>query len=210
MNRVATLPAVLAVLTFVPMLIEARRAARHDRALRAAGASEPAGDVYPAMRIVYPACFLAMGSEAWLRAAPFGGRFVTGLAIFAAAKAIKYWAIATLGARWSFRVFIPRDATRITSGPYRYLRHPNYVGVVGELAGMAVMAAAPIAGTASLVVFGALLAARIRVEDRALASVEHPGIADRRECGAAEIRGDNRVVRSTETSMGARRPGGPA
>jgi isoprenylcysteine carboxyl methyltransferase (ICMT) family protein YpbQ len=48
------------------------------------------------------------------------------------------------------------------------MRHPNYLGVMGELVGMALMAHAPIAGSASTVVFGALIAARIRVEERAL------------------------------------------
>jgi methyltransferase len=174
-----TLPAVVAALAFVPMLAEARRASRHDRALLASGALEPPGDVYRAMRIIYPACFAAMIAEGWLRGAGFGGRFAAGLAVFAGAKAIKYWAIAALGPRWSFRVLVPRGAPPIESGPYRYLRHPNYAGVVGELAGTALMTAAPIAGLASLAVFGGLLAARIRVEERALSSAGQPGTDQR-------------------------------
>ena len=48
------------------------------------------------------------------------------------------------------------------------MRHPNYVAVMGELAGMALMAQAPIEGVASIVGFGLLIVARIRVEERAL------------------------------------------
>ena len=81
---------------------------------------------------------------------------------------MKYWAIATLGARWTFRVLVPPHSTRITDGPYRFLRHPNYVGVAGELAGMALMAQAPLAGIASIAGFGALMILRIRVEEREL------------------------------------------
>jgi methyltransferase len=115
-------PFALAALAFVPMLLEARRAARNDRRLRDAGAVEPAGDVYRLMVFAYPACFLALIGEAWLRDTSFdgvqGSRFVAGLALFAAAKGLKYWAIATLGPRWSFRVLVPPGSSRITSGPH--------------------------------------------------------------------------------------------
>jgi methyltransferase len=169
------LPLLLAALAFVPMLLEARMASRNDRRLREAGAVEPAGDVYPLMAVAYPACFLAMLGEAWIRGAATGGSFAAGLAVFAAAKALKYWAIATLGRRWSFRVMVLAGAPLVTSGPYRFARHPNYIGVAGELAGMALRAQAPVAGTVALAGFGVLLLARIRVEERALRGGARPG-----------------------------------
>ena len=162
------LPLVLFVLAFVPMAFEARLSRAHDRGLRALGAREPRDDVYGAMQVVYPACFLAMIAEAWLRGRTLNGVFVTGAVLFAVAKLVKYWAIATLGPRWTFRVLVPPASTFVTSGPYRFMRHPNYLGVAGELLGMAVMAQAPVTGALSIVSFGALLLARIRVEERAL------------------------------------------
>ena len=78
------------------------------------------------------------------------------------------WAIATLGDRWTFRVLVPPQSTRVTAGPYRFLRHPNYVAVAGELAGMAIMAQAPIAGIVAIAGFGLLMILRIRVEEREL------------------------------------------
>jgi len=161
-------PIVVLVLAFLPMAFEARLAARHDRALRAAGAYEPADDVYPWMLIAYPASFLAMALEAALADARVNGLFVAGVIVFALAKAIKYWAIATLGSRWSFRVLVPPDSSLIQSGPYRFMRHPNYVGVMGELVGMAIIARALITGSLSVLVFAVLIAKRIRVEERAL------------------------------------------
>jgi methyltransferase len=100
---------------------------------------------------------------------------VAGLVVFLLAKAIKYWAIATLGPRWTFRVLVPPASTLIATGPYRFMRHPNYVGVMGELAGMGIMAQAPISGALSVVVFGLIIVARIRVEERALGMTEKPG-----------------------------------
>jgi methyltransferase len=150
------------------MLGEAALAARHDRALRARGATEPAADVYGLMQLAYPLCFAAMAGEAWLRGADVDRMFLSGAIVFAAAKGLKYWAIATLGERWTFRVLVPPGSALVAAGPYRWLRHPNYVAVAGELAGFAVMAQAAVTGVTALIVFVLLMLARVRVEERAL------------------------------------------
>ncbi len=87
-----------------------------------------------------------MMAEAWLRGVPSGSVIVAGGLVFAAAKAIKYWAIATLGSRWTFRVLVPPRSAPVSGGPYRFLRHPNYVAVMGELVGFALLAGAPLTG----------------------------------------------------------------
>src|SRR5213592_2268866 len=97
------IPGLLAVvLVYVPLLAETASSTRHDRRLRALGAVEPPGDVYRAMAVAYPAAFAVMIAEGVLRHAQAGGWYAVGLAIFAAAKALKYWAIASLGDRWTF------------------------------------------------------------------------------------------------------------
>ena len=153
---------------FVPMLSEARRSWRNEAALRKSGAIEAAGDVYRAMQVAYPGCFLLMIGESWMWDRGLGRSFAAGVVVFAAAKLLKYWAIVTLGPRWSFRVLVTPGAPLVVSGPYRWLRHPNYVGIAGELTGAALMAYAPVTGVISLVLFGALMLARIGVEERAL------------------------------------------
>ena len=150
------------------MLIEAARAARNERAQRARGGVEPGGDVYWIMRIAYPAAFLAMLVDGWLRGAPRPAAVVVGAMVFALAKLVKWWAILSLGPSWTFRVIVVPGHRRVVSGPYRYLRHPNYVGVMGELVGAAFMTGAVLAGPLSIVVFTGLLVKRIAVEDRAL------------------------------------------
>ena len=161
-------PIGLFALAFVPMLLEARLAARNERALRRAGAVEPPDDVYPVMQVAYPVAFAAMVLEAWLRGAPPRSVLVAGLCVFLAAKALKYWAVATLGSRWTFRVLVVPRAPLVRRGPYRLLRHPNYVAVVGELGGMALLAAAPVAGACAVGTFSLIILARIAVEERAL------------------------------------------
>lgn len=158
----------LVAVAFLPMLAEAGLAARHDRVLRGRGAEEPPSDVYGVMQIAYPSCFVAMAAEAWLRAAAVDAMFVAGAVLFVAAKGLKYWAIATLGERWTFRVLVPPGSSVVRDGPYRWVRHPNYVAVAGELAGFAVMTQAAVTGVVGLILFVLLMLARIRVEERAL------------------------------------------
>jgi methyltransferase len=165
----ATIP--FLALVFVPMLLEAAWSRRNERRLRLAGAVEPAGDVHQLMQVAYPGGFLSIAAEGWVRASPVDALFGTGLIVFVVAKAVKYWAIASLGDRWSFRVLVLPQVPLVTRGPYRYARHPNYVGVAGEFVGAALMAHAPLAGVIALVTFGALMLARIRVEERALDAV---------------------------------------
>ena len=101
---------------FAPMLIEARRAAANEQAQLLRGGVEPPDDVYKLMRFAYPACFLAMLLEGLWRGAPPGGVVVAGATLFVLAKAIKWWAIVTLGPFWTFRVIVvpgvPLVATR--------------------------------------------------------------------------------------------------
>jgi methyltransferase len=150
------------------MLAENALSRRNERRLRGRGAIEAAGDVFPWMRIAYPAGFLLIGLEgAWHAVLP-RDRFLWGMSGFAAAKALKYWAVASLGDRWSFEVLVERGVPLVARGPYRLLRHPNYLALLGEYAGIAVALSAPVAGVASVVVSAWLLRLRIRVEERAL------------------------------------------
>ena len=150
------------------MIAEALLAGRNERVLRAAGAVEPAGDVYRAMQIVYPGFFLLMLLEGQMRSADAGSTFWIGAAVFAAGKAVKYWAIATLGGRWTFRVLVPPNSARIRRGPYRWLAHPNYLGVFGELLGMALAMMAIVTGPLAVAGFSYLMFRRIEVEETAL------------------------------------------
>ena len=59
--------------------------------------------------------------------------FHPGALLFIASKALKYWAIRSLGARWSFRVLVLPGRPLVASGPYRYVRHPIYTGLSAML-----------------------------------------------------------------------------
>lgn len=159
----------LAALLIVPRLAgDASLSSRNERYLRGAGAVEPPGDVYPVMRVVYPAAFIAMFAESVLRGGPSLHWWSIGALIWLVARSLKHWAMATLGDRWCFRVLPLPDVVLVSRGPYRWMRHPNYVAVAGELTGAAVMLAAPLSGTVFTLAFLEIMRRRIGVEERAL------------------------------------------
>jgi methyltransferase len=155
------------LVVFGTMLVEALRSARNERAQRMRGGLEPSGDVYNQMRLAYPAAFAAMLLEGTLRHVGHI-TFAAGAALFVVAKGIKWWAILSLGPAWTFRVIVVPSAPLVTRGPYRFVRHPNYLGVVGELAGVALMTGAVVSGPIAVAGFSLLLSRRIAVEERAL------------------------------------------
>jgi methyltransferase len=158
----------LGTLVFIPMLLEAVVSRRNERELRAMGATEPADDVFHLMQLAYPAAFLAILAEGWLRGPRMDTLVPAGFAIFVGAKLLKYWAVISLGPRWTFRVLVPPGSSLVVLGPYRMLRHPNYIAVMAELVGAALIAHALIAGVCAVVVFALLIRRRIFVEERAL------------------------------------------
>lgn len=159
---------IFAAVVFGFLIAETLRASSNERAQRARGGREAAGDVYSIMRIVYPGSFAAMFVEGALRGTPSATVVLAGAFVLFAAKLLKWWAILSLGPFWTFRVIVVPHSGLVAAGPYRFLRHPNYVGVMGELAGVALITGAVLSGVAGFVTFGGLVLRRIAVEERAL------------------------------------------
>jgi len=150
------------------MLAESIVSRANERELRTLGAIEPSGDVYRAMAWTYPLAFVSMGFEGGWFGPAAGATTLAGAGVFIAAKMLKFWAITALGGRWTFRVLVPPGVPLVTHGPYAWLRHPNYVAVIGELAGFAMLVGAPVSGIVSAAGFGSLIWRRIAVEEQAL------------------------------------------
>ena len=155
------------------MLAESLRSRANERALRRAGAVEPGGDVYRVMAWAYPGGFVAMGIEGLMNGQAPGLAAALGGAAFVLAKVLKYWAIGSLGTRWTFRVLVPPGAPLVVSGPYAFVRHPNYVAVIGEFVAVATIVGAWVTGPVVTLLFAELIRRRIRVEEGALAA---PGL----------------------------------
>ncbi|HUE57496.1 MAG TPA: isoprenylcysteine carboxylmethyltransferase family protein [Candidatus Udaeobacter sp.] len=89
-------------------------------------------------------------------------------AVFLAANAVRWWVIRTLGEHWNVQVM---DSTRlgvITSGPFRYVRHPNYAAVFAEMLALPLIHTAWITATVGAMAHTAVLAERLSTEERVL------------------------------------------
>jgi methyltransferase len=150
------------------MLVEWRISTRNERRLRDAGAIEPVRDVYSTMQWAYPAAFVVMALEGAVFGSGSRVTILAGALLMTTSKALKCWAIASLGWRWTFRVLVVPGAPLVAHGPYATMRHPNYIAVIGELVSMAVLVNAWVTGPLATVLFSLLLRSRISVENRAL------------------------------------------
>lgn len=163
---IVSLSSLIAVLLL--MLAELIRSRVNERILRRRGAVEPRGDVYRLLAWVYPAMFVLMTVEGVATGPSSARAILGGFLLFAAAKLLKAWAISTLGSRWSYRVLVLPGAALVSTGPYAWVRHPNYIAVFGEIAGFALIVGARLSGVMSLLAFGMLVRKRIAVEEAAL------------------------------------------
>ncbi len=154
------------------LAFEFRVSRDHERRLRADGGGEPRDDVFRLLAVSYPAAFLAMAVEGALGPGAAPRMLATGILLFVLSKGLKYWALATLGPRWCFRVLVPPGAARIARGPYRLMHHPNYLALLGEVLACSVSLGAPRTGAVAILVVGALIARRVVIEERAMADAE--------------------------------------
>jgi methyltransferase len=149
-------------------LAELALARRHTAALLARGAREAGAGHYPVMVALHAAWLVGLWMLGYHQPVAPGW-----LAVFAALQLARVWVIASLGERWTTRIIVLPQAAPVARGPYRFLRHPNYAVVAGEIA--VVPLALGLAAYA--VIFSmlniAMLAWRIRAESDALRTREH-------------------------------------
>jgi len=148
-------------------LAELAIAAANTRRLRMHGAVEADARGYPPFVALHVAWLLSLAilvPAATALSWPL-------LGLFALLQLGRVWVIASLGRRWTTRIIVLPDAPRVCRGPYRYVRHPNYLIVACEIALLPLAFGVPaVAALFSAANFG-LLARRMRLEERALAVV---------------------------------------
>jgi methyltransferase len=93
------------------------------------------------------------------------------LALVVASQALRWWCVATLGHQWNTRVIVVPGLPLVSGGPYRWLRHPNYVAVVVEVAALPLVHTAWVTALVFTLANAAILTVRIPVEEHALATV---------------------------------------
>ncbi len=158
-----TFAALLLALVTLGRLGELLLARKNTRALLAKGAYEVAPEHYPAIVLLHS---LWLGTL-WV----FGsGQPVDPiwLAIFLLLQVARVWVLATLGSRWTTRILVVPGEHLVARGPYRYVNHPNYLVVIGEIAVLPLCLALPWVAVGFTVLNAAILVIRIRAENAGL------------------------------------------
>ena len=151
---------------------------RHARWAFAHGGVESGRSHYPWMVLVHVGLLVGCVLETTLGAArPVPELAVPMLVLVLASQALRWWCIATLGRRWNTRVITVPGLPLVRSGPYRYLRHPNYVAVVVEGVALPLVGSAWVTAVLFTVANAFVLRARLRCEDAALAAASAGAIA---------------------------------
>ncbi len=157
---------IVTLLVALQRLAELGYARRNARRLLAAGGVEHGAGHYPLFVALHGAWLVALFVLVPAEAPADWGL----LGLYGLLQLGRLWVIASLGGRWTTRVIVVPGAPLVTRGPYRFLRHPNYLVVALEIPVL------PLAFGAWQIALGfglanlALLAQRIRVEERALAA----------------------------------------
>ncbi|HKF76173.1 MAG TPA: isoprenylcysteine carboxylmethyltransferase family protein [Candidatus Dormibacteraeota bacterium] len=156
---------------------------RHERGLRGARA---AARTYPLMVATHVALLVLPGVEAAARQRRprLPGLWV---GLVAASTALRWWSIRTLGPSWNVRGVVPDGLRPVARGPYRLVRHPNYLAVAVEFLALPLAAGAVWSAVGLSLVNALVLVDRIRAEERLLARV--PGYEEAFEGRARLIPG---------------------
>jgi methyltransferase len=158
---------ILLTLVVLQRLAELVVAHRNTKLLMHAGATEIGAAHYPLIVSVHAAWLLALFAWVALVAQPLSTAW---LLVYIALQVFRLWVMLTLGRFWTTRIIVPREMPLIRRGPYRFLRHPNYVVVGFEIAVLPlVIGAWPLAIIFSLL-NAAILKVRITAENRSFES----------------------------------------
>lgn len=156
----------LLALVTAERLAELWLARRNTAALLARGGVEHAAAHYRLIVLLHAAWLAGLWLAAW--DAPVAPGW---LAVFLVLQGLRIWVLATLGRRWTTRIIVVPGETLVARGPYRLLAHPNYAVVVGEIAVLPLCLGLPWYALAFSLANAAVLAIRIRAENRALAGI---------------------------------------
>ena len=160
-----SLASIILALVTLQRLGELVLARRNTRALLARGAIEIGARHYPLIVAVHAAWLIAL----WI----FGlDQQVDLLALlpFGLLQGARVWILATLGERWTTRIIVLPGEKLVATGPYRYLSHPNYAVVAGEIAVLPLALHLPVVAVVFTILNAVVLTIRIRAETRALAA----------------------------------------
>jgi methyltransferase len=168
---VISLGAYLAILAALALerVFHLALAARNARRAFAMGAVERGRGHYPAMAAFHALFLLSAAAEAIVLKRPFPGA-LGWMALGGAlgAQALRYWSIVSLGSRWNTRIIVFPGMPPISRGPYRFMRHPNYLAVIVEIVCVPLIHGCWLTAVVFSIGNAVMLSVRIRAEEAAM------------------------------------------
>ena len=159
----------LVALVAVQRLVEMAISRRNYRRTLARGGVESGAGHFPWMVLMHAAFIAAGPAEVLLLARPWVPPLAAVMiSLLILAQGLRYWAVATLGDRWTARIVCVPGDPLVTTGPYRWLRHPNYLAVVTEFITLPLVHTAWITAATFSIANAIVLRRRIAVEEDAL------------------------------------------
>ena len=154
-------------------LFEMTISRRHQRALAAQGAAPLPEPVFGAMVALHTAVIGGAAIEVVALHRPFVAALgVPALAVLVLSNALRLWVIRTLGVHWNVRVVRSMPLGVVTGGPYRFVRHPNYVAVFCELLALPLVHGAYLTATVGALLHLLILRRRVTLEESILMTDE--------------------------------------
>ena len=161
---------IVLVLVAAQRLAELAYARRNTRYLLAEGAHEVGAAHYPFLVAVHALWFVALAVFVPADQPPVWGL----LAVFVVLQGLRVWVLATLGRFWTTRIITLPGAPLVRRGPYRFVKHPNYLVVAGEILVLPLAFGAWQIAVIFSLANAAVLAWRIRCEEQALSGRRVP------------------------------------
>ena len=150
-------------------LVEMRISRQHQKEMATRGAAKVDEPKFRWMVLLHTAVLIGAALEVVFLKRPFLPWLAAPMfAIFLAANALRWWVIRSLGAHWNVQVVDSSRLGVVTSGPFRYVRHPNYAAVFSELLALPLIHTAWITATAGAIAHIGVLAQRLSTEERVL------------------------------------------
>jgi methyltransferase len=157
----------------VGRLVEMRISRARQRALAARGATRTPEPAFALMVLLHTGILAGSAIEVILGDRPFRAAIgIPALVVVALANALRWWVIGTLGPHWNVQVVRSTGLGVVSDGPYRYVRHPNYVAVFVELLAVPLVHGAWITAVVGAVLHVLVLRRRIALEDSVLLADE--------------------------------------
>ncbi|MGB2691502.1 MAG: isoprenylcysteine carboxylmethyltransferase family protein [Thermodesulfobacteriota bacterium] len=168
MNLFWIIIAILAIQRLIELLI----ARRNERIVKSNGAREYDQKGYKLIVLMHIAFFISLISEYVFFGKTLNHYWIPLVILFLLAQALRYWAITSLGYYWNTKILVTPNTSPISRGPYKYIRHPNYLAVIVEIAVIPLIFSCYLTSIIFTILNLIVLRRRIQIEEQALSTLD--------------------------------------